>query len=396
MPEEQEKDPIQAKIESASGLVTQFTEFNGIIQVSQVDPNTTTNKLPVGIYSLRISMSGYYLELESQPKLPPKLFGNTKARADLIVNTYKDRDVSTGVLLIGNKGQGKTLLANVVTDLLLKEGVPVILIPSGFSGAAFNSFLGVLGDCCLIFDEFAKLYNNDKQDQDALLTLFDGTKSTKRLIILTENEEYNINNFLLGRPGRILYKFKYGTIQLDVVEEVLDYWQISQEVKLQILHYATDINDMSMDILKAIVDEHKRYPQDDIKDIVERLNVTTSSSNSNYEFRPEKFELTAAGEAAELIHHVFTNNVVFVASESYKQKQIKFYTTEKFENGEKNDSYDKNYKFDVTDDYEDVLTLRKDKPKAIKDGKYLYTHPLFSVVGTWHEIKPVYNYGGFF
>ena len=260
----EESDPLADAIDQASGLVTQFTTFNGMVQISQIDPNSTTDHLRPGVYTLRYSMmSGFYLEVEHTPKIPSELYGNVVERADLIINTYKDRSVSTGVLAIGNKGSGKTLLTTIISSKLVTDGVPVILIPAGYSGAGFNSFLAHLGNCCLIFDEFAKLYDNDKNAQNDLLTLFDGTKSTKRLILLTENDEYNINSFLLGRPGRILYKFNYGALALEVVEEVLDANGIKDEAKAQMLHYSTDIDGMSMDILKALIDEHLRYPETD-------------------------------------------------------------------------------------------------------------------------------------
>lgn len=391
-------DPLLDKIENASGLITQFTEFNGVVQVSQIDPNSTTDSLRPGAYTLRISMQGFYLEVDHLPTLPPELYGNTEDRANLIINTYKQRDVSTGVLAIGKKGSGKTLLTNVITHKLIADGVPVIYIPQGFAGPAFNSFLSQLGDCCLIFDEFAKLYDNNKENQNQLLTLFDGTKSTKRLILLTENDEYNINSFLLGRPGRILYKFKYGNIDLDIVEEVLAKHNIINETRSQILHYSTDIHDMSMDILKALIDEHKRYPETDIKDIVERLNVTTSSEFTKYEFIPDKFELSQKGKDAGVDEWKFNqeNQHLYLSNKQAKDRSFKWYGSKTEDNGEPNPDYEPNYQYNILEhEHLAVYQIRKDKPRAVKDGKYLYLNEYGSLTGEWKEIKPVFNYGLF-
>ena len=393
-----ESDPLANAIDQASGLVTQFTTFNGMVQISQIDPTSTTDHLRPGVYTLRFSMmSGYYLEVEHTPKIPSELYGNVVERADLIINTYKDRSVSTGVLCIGNKGSGKTLLTSVISSKLVADGIPVILIPAGYSGAGFNSFLAHLGNCCLIFDEFAKLYDNDKNAQNDLLTLFDGTKSTKRLILLTENDEYNINSFLLGRPGRILYKFNYGALALEVVEEVLDANGIKDEAKAQMLHYSTDIDGMSMDILKALIDEHLRYPETDLKDIVERLNVTTSSSFTKYEFIPEKIELSDAGKTKGIDDIIVNGQYVYMITKEDKASEIKYYTSKTWKDGESNPEYDPNFKFDLlTSDYKMTFQLRKDRPKAVKDGKYLYLLEYASIVGEWKEIRPVYTYGGLF
>ena len=394
----EESDPLADAIDQASGLVTQFTTFNGMVQISQIDPNSTTDHLKPGVYTLRFSMmSGYYLEVEHTPKVPSELYGNVVERANLIINTYKDRSVSTGVLAIGNKGSGKTLLTTIISSKLVADGVPVILIPAGYSGAGFNSFLAHLGNCCLIFDEFAKLYDNDKNAQNDLLTLFDGTKSTKRLILLTENDEYNINSFLLGRPGRILYKFNYGALALEVVEEVLDANGIKDEAKAQMLHYSTDIDGMSMDILKALIDEHLRYPETDLRDIVERLNVTTTSSFTKYEFIPEKIELSDAGKEIGIDDIVVNGQYVYMITKENKATEIKYYTSKTWEDGESNSEYDPNFKFNLlTSEYSMSFHLRKDRPKAVKDGKYLYLLEYASVVGEWKEIRPIYNYGGLF
>ncbi|MBP3371297.1 MAG: AAA family ATPase, partial [Clostridia bacterium] len=65
--------------------------------------------------------------------------------------------------------------------------------------------------CVILFDEFDKTYRSgrDKDDQAALLSLFDGTTGGKKLFLVTCNELYGLNSFIINRPGRFHYHFRF-------------------------------------------------------------------------------------------------------------------------------------------------------------------------------------------
>jgi hypothetical protein len=65
--------------------------------------------------------------------------------------------------------------------------------------------------CVVIFDEFEKVYSYE--EQAALLTMFDGTMSSKKLWILTCNHQHNVNEFI-GYAAE--YKEKNFAIAEDV------------------------------------------------------------------------------------------------------------------------------------------------------------------------------------
>src|SRR5512137_112227 len=72
--------------------------------------------LPVGNYIVKQDpFKNFYLEMIDSFTQVPKLYGDTQRYSDRIVNTFLERPVSTGVLLNGEKGSGKSLLAKTLS-----------------------------------------------------------------------------------------------------------------------------------------------------------------------------------------------------------------------------------------------------------------------------------------
>ena len=252
-----------------------------------VESNTTTlvkfdedlldSQLKPMVYTLaQTPMGQYYLSHIKDRFDIDTLYGTLKARVNKILHTYKQRTNSTGVLLTGDKGSGKTLLSKVVANSMIDAGKPVILINQAFRGDGFNSFMDDIGDCCVLFDEFAKVYSSgsDNHDdfQESLLTFFDGTMSTKRLCIVTENNAFRINDFMKDRPGRMFYHFKYDKLDEQTITEVCDKQLKSNKIP-QIINLSRKLTTFSFDILTAIIEESNRFPDESILTIAEDLNI---------------------------------------------------------------------------------------------------------------------------
>jgi hypothetical protein len=118
---------------------------------------------------------------------------------------------------------------------------------------------------------------NERNSQDELLGIFDGNKSLKRLIFVIDNEARSLNEFYTNRPGRLFYHFEYSKLEEIVIDEYCADYGIPDSVKAQIKSAYYRIRYFSFDILKAIVDEHLRYPKEEIIDIVNVLNIDTDS-----------------------------------------------------------------------------------------------------------------------
>ena len=255
-------------------LVTQQT-----VRVINIADDLIQETLPTAIYAIRYDqLQGFYLEnTGSSFEVPSKLYGKTDSHTSRFVNTFNMKSGTTGILLTGDKGSGKSLTAKITCNKLLKQNIPVVCVSEPYQGAAFNSFIESLGTCALFFDEFGKIYKDNDAEitsdgQNNLLSLFDGYSSVKRLIILTENKIYDINEYLKQRPGRALYHLHFDKLELDVVKEYCKEYNLPQKEINYICNICKDNREFSMDILKAIVDEYLRY-NEPISNFIDILNI---------------------------------------------------------------------------------------------------------------------------
>lgn len=251
------------------------------------DPKSRFPKLPVGTYLVRASMElGFYLEKLPDFDLPKKLYGNIASKADRILNTFQDRPKTTGVLLSGEKGSGKTLLTKLISTKGAKQGIPTLIVNTPFCGDSFNTFIQKFEQPCIVmFDEFEKVYDEDEQKQ--LLTLFDGIFTTKKLLMLTTNDYVRINSHLHNRPGRLYYMLDFKGLDKDFI---MEYGQDNLKNKNHLSSLAvvaSMLNPISFDILQAIVEESNRYNENPI-DAMDMLNVKAQQGyKDNFDVKME-------------------------------------------------------------------------------------------------------------
>lgn len=261
-------------------IETKFSVSGATVNINKLDMGTFLDKLPNKVYTVKHNknVDKYYLGLVQdnyKASLPKKIYG-VQGRQDKVVKTFKERQKSTGVLLTGDSGVGKTQLMLSIAEELRDEGYPVVLVESDFHGENFNEFINSLGVCVVLFDEFGKVYG---EKQESLLSLLDGTVSQKKLFIFTENQSWSIDNYILNRPGRAYYHFKYTKLEIGVVNEYLSEVGITTENKTGLLEYYSRVNKFSFDTLKTIVSECNRFPDTSIEEILEELNIPAVHKN---------------------------------------------------------------------------------------------------------------------
>jgi hypothetical protein len=231
-------------------------------------------RIPAGVYTLRLNPErGFYLENTDAFDLPKKLYGNVARESERILNTFGKRPGSTGVLLAGDAGSGKTMLAKKVSVDALYLDMPTILVNSEFSGAAFNSWVqGVQQDAIVMFDEFEKVFRPEAQEE--ILTLLDGTVKTKKLFIFTCNDKWRVNEHMQNRPGRIFYFKEYKGLTEDFIREYLND-KLQEHLKVHIdaiVQFASTFRSFNFDILQALCEEMNRYNEGP-KDALTMLNA---------------------------------------------------------------------------------------------------------------------------
>ena len=216
--------------------------------------------LPVGNYTVNQNeMTGeYYLSEIAEFSVKGKRYGHTDQHVDRILSTFADRSASTGVLLAGEKGSGKSLLAKSVAIKAAEDGIPTIVINTPHCGDNFNQFIQTIDQpCVVLFDEFEKVYNSENQEQ--LLTLLDGVFASKKLFVLTVNDKYRVDYHMRNRPGRIFYLFDFAGLEVEVIKEYCQDNLINKSHIDQVCRVSGLFKEFTFDMLTALVQEMNRY-----------------------------------------------------------------------------------------------------------------------------------------
>ncbi len=236
-------------------FLAHFHKSGSVIRVSD-SGSDILDQLPVGNYVLKVNhMTGFYLDMVESFKLPDKIYGDCTSNATRVLNTYRDRARNTGVLLVGQKGSGKTLLMRKIS---IDSNLPVIIINSNFTGDTFNSFLSsITQPCIILFDEFEKIY--DRKSQEQVLTLFDGTYQSNKLFLITSNNKWTLDDNMKNRPGRIYYLFEFGGLGEAFIREYCeDNLQDKSKIN-KIIVISKLFLEFNFDMLHAVVEETNRY-----------------------------------------------------------------------------------------------------------------------------------------
>lgn len=165
----------------------------------------THKELPINTYRVVFSqMQGYSLTKTDDFEITEKIYGNNTDKIEKIFKSYQTFDRSMGVILSGDKGIGKSLFTKVLAKESLNRGIPVLIVSEETPG--LPDFLdSIEQDCLVLFDEFEKVF----KEQDKLLSLFDGYSTQKKLYAITINNVYKLSEYMVNRPGRFHYHFRF-------------------------------------------------------------------------------------------------------------------------------------------------------------------------------------------
>lgn len=240
------------------------------------------DRLPAGTYTVDYDdMSNeYFLKVIPNYRVG-KLYGDLSRRAARIMKTYLAREASTGVLLSGEKGTGKTLLAKLLSLNAFDMAIPTVVINDPRHGEQFNRFIQSIDQpCVVIFDEFEKMYCEQKA-QESMLTLLDGVYPTHKLFILTTNDRYGISKHMINRPGRLFYHVEYRGLREEFVREYCAD-NLNNKANIDgVLKVAMIFEDFSFDMMKALVEEMNRYDES-ARDSMELMNIKPDSFADEY------------------------------------------------------------------------------------------------------------------
>lgn len=242
--------------------------------------------LPIGNYIVIQTMQGFMFKRTDKFNDTGRMYGNITKRAERILNTFSDRPRTTGVLLAGEKGSGKSQLARLVSQMGYERDMPTIIINAPFHGDGFNELLASIEQPAIIMmDEFEKVYS-EREHQEAVLTLLDGMMTSKKMFLLTVNDKYKVNDHMKNRPGRIFYALDFAGLEIEFIREYCADNLNNQDETESIVKVSAMFKAFNFDMLKALVEEMNRYDETAFE-ALEMLNAKPmeTSSGVTYEVK---------------------------------------------------------------------------------------------------------------
>ena len=245
--------------------------------LATVDNLPTSNyMLPPGIYYIKKYEIGNSVSYGLEKKhdrfvVPKKLYGNTMSNIIRVWNEYAISKSTTGVLLTGTKGSGKTTVGMTLSNIAIDNDIPVIMCIEIEFTIELIRFLAGLKQVVLFMDEFKKNVSYDMQSKS--LSMLSDLEGTNKLIILTENNTHGMSELILDRPGRIRYHFDYKKLHRTVFEDYCKDHNVNDVFYADLKAMYDTYREFSFDQLQAIVSEHLHYPNETVDEILEVLNL---------------------------------------------------------------------------------------------------------------------------
>lgn len=257
----------------------------------------THDALPAATYQIGFDkQEGCFLLRRQDIAVVEKSYGIHVAKADKVLQAFQRFQRSLGVILSGDKGIGKSMFARLVCMQAQESGLPVIIVDACYPGLA-HFVESIDQECVILFDEFDKTFrsNRDNDEQALLLSLFDGTAGGKKLFIVTCNELYGLNNFIVNRPGRFHYHFRFDyPAPEDIREYLTDKLQPSYYREIDsVIEFSRKIS-LNYDCLRAIAFELNCGHS--FADAIADLNIMTTED--------EEYKVYLVFENGKTVHNL--------------------------------------------------------------------------------------------
>lgn len=243
------------------------------------------------VYNLKFDRFGVgvFLEEDGSLSLPKKVYTtkDDEIFVKRVINYFNNTSkLSTGVMLSGIKGTGKTVMAKVIAE---KSNLPIFVVDEDFPTHMINDFFRKFSTpVVVIFDEVDKHW-----DTENLLGWLDGVQTNaKKLVLFTCNNEERVNCYLKDRCSRVRYSRHFEpNDNARFLKEILKDKGIEENSIDSIYKFIVSNFDLlSIDNILSFIDEKLMFPEISNYDLLKDLNITTKEeeiveydSNEDYE-----------------------------------------------------------------------------------------------------------------
>lgn len=221
-----------------------------------------------------------YFEEDGSLSLPVKVY-TTKSDDIFIkrVNTYfqKTSKLSTGVMLSGIKGTGKTVMAKVIAK---NSNLPIIVVDEDYPTGRINDFFRKFETpVTIIFDEVDKHW-----DTENLLGWLDGVQTNaKKLVLFTCNNEDRVNDYLKDRCSRVRYirHFEANDNARFLREILRDKGIAEDNIENTYTFIVNNFGLLSIDNILSFIDEKLLFPELSNEEIFNDMNISSKRGKKN-------------------------------------------------------------------------------------------------------------------
>lgn len=239
---------------------------------------------PGKVYDLNFNRyhETHELTLNGDLNMPGKLYeiaNNTKF-INRVLNFFdKTKKQTTGVMLYGEKGTGKSLTAKIIAQ---QSNLPIIVINESCRYGDLNKFFKKFETpVCCIFDEIEKNF-----DTERLLGFLDGIEKTaKKLVIMTCNDRGKTSKYLDDRCSRVRYAKNYTfENNLELLDCLLKDSSVKEKDALRSF-IRNRVAATSVDNIISIIEEIEYFQDtgESIEDIVTNMSITLTQKSSDTE-----------------------------------------------------------------------------------------------------------------
>lgn len=224
-------------------------------------------------------MKGFSLSGYKDIEIHEKVYGIHQVKVDKVMNSFEKFQRSLGVILSGDKGIGKSLFAKMLCQQAVEKGYPVVVCNNFVPGIA--QFIDSIDQqIVVLFDEFDKTFKKRDDGDDAqagMLSLFDGVSMNKKLFCVTCNSLYGLNDFLVNRPGRFHYHFRFEYPNKEQIETYMkDHLPEEKWGEIQKITQFANKVELNYDCLRAI--SFELLTSDTFEDAISDLNIIRPDS----------------------------------------------------------------------------------------------------------------------
>lgn len=256
-----------------------FLKIGNKITFRPVIEGLEYNLEPNKVYTVELDRYTDEINFTIAPDLvmPEKVYETEDSSkfVDRVINSFnKSKDGTTGVMLSGLKGSGKTITAKMIA---LKSNLPIILIDKSFRPSFLSKLFNKLAEtnACILFDEVDKL--GEDYDDDYLLKILDGANTCgKKLVLCTCNKPDDISEYLKDRCSRIRYWKEFDEMSPSLIQKILeDKLNDKDEVKSLTDYIVSNFGVVSFDNVVSFADEVNEYPNETYEELFRDMNLSS-------------------------------------------------------------------------------------------------------------------------